>query len=89
MNYSLDSKNDPDRVRNSLSKLKHQHRREKKAVVRELRKEGKTGAMIAAEERRVKEQVYAEKMKTAWGVLKGGNDVGKWERDQKRKRYKS
>jgi len=86
MSHSFDSKNDPDRERSGLSKLKAQHRREKKSVIRELRKEARTEAVVRSEEGRRKDQIYEEKMKLATGIMKSGNAVGKWERDQKRKR---
>jgi nucleolar protein 14 len=86
MAYSLDSKNDPDHERSKLSKLQAEHRREKKSVIRELRKEARTEAVVQSEEGKRRDQVYDEKMKIATGIMKGGNAVGKWERDQKRKR---
>jgi len=86
MNYSLDSKNDPNHQRAALSKLKHHHRREKKSVIRELRKEARTEAVVRSEEGRRKDAVYQEKLRVATGIMKAGNDVGKWQRDQKRKR---
>jgi len=86
MTHSLDSKNDPNHERAGLSKLKAQHRREKKSVIRELRKEARTEAVVRSEEGRRKDRVYQEKMRIATGIMKSGNDVGKWERDQKRKR---
>ena len=86
MSYSLDSKNDPNRERASLSKLRTQHRREKKSVIRELRREARTEAVVRSEEGRRKDQIYQEKMKIASGIMNAGNAVGKWERDQKRKR---
>jgi nucleolar protein 14 len=86
MAYSLDSKNDPDHERSKLSKLQAEHRREKKSVIRELRKEARTEAVVQSEEGKRRDQVYEEKMKVATGIMKGGNAVGKWERDQKRKR---
>jgi nucleolar protein 14 len=86
MSHSFDSKNDPDHERAGLSKLKAQHSRERKSVIRELRKEAKTEAVVRSEEARRKDAAYAEKMRIATGIMKGGNAVGKWERDQKRKR---
>jgi len=86
MSYSYDSKNDPDHDRSGLSKLRSQHRREKKSIIRELRKEARTEAVVRSEEGRRKDQIYEEKMKVATGIMKAGNAVGKWERDQKRKR---
>lgn len=86
MSHSYNSKNDPDRDRAALSKLESQHRQEKKAVIRELRKEARTGAVMQAEEKRRKDEIYEEKMKIASGIMRAGNDVGRWERDQKRKR---
>jgi hypothetical protein len=86
MAYSLDSKNDPDHERSKLSKLQAEHRREKKSVIRELRKEARTEAVVQSEEGKRRDQVYEDKMKIATGIMKGGNAVGKWERDQKRKR---
>ena len=87
MAYSLDSKNDPDHQRTSLSKLQAQHRREKKSVIRELRKEARTEAVVRSEEGKRKDEIYGEKMRIAKGIMRGGNaGVGKWERDQKRKR---
>jgi nucleolar protein 14 len=86
MTYSLDTKNDPNQQRAALSKLQHQHSREKKSVIRELRKEARTEAVIRSEEGRRKDAIYQEKMRVATGILKAGNDVGKWQRDQKRKR---
>ena len=84
--YSLDSKNDPDHERAGLSKLRAQHRREKKSAIRELRKEARTEAVVRSEEGRRRDAVYAEKMRIATGIMRAGNAVGKWERDQKRKR---
>lgn len=87
MSYSLDSKNDPDHERSGLGKLKAQHRREKKSVIRELRKEARTEAVVKSEEGRRRDKAYQEKMRIATGIMKGGNaGIGKWERDQKRKR---
>jgi hypothetical protein len=86
MSYSFDSKNDPDHDRAGLSKLQAQHRREKKSVIRELRKEARTEAVVRSEEGKRRDQAYEEKMRIATGIMKGGNAVGKWERDQKRKR---
>jgi nucleolar protein 14 len=87
MHHSFDSRNDPDHSRAALSKLTAQHRREKKSVVRELRKEARTEAVIQNEEGRRRDRVYEERMRVAEGVMRGGNSgVGKWERDQKRKR---
>jgi nucleolar protein 14 len=86
MTYSLDTKNDPNHDRAALSKLQHQHRREKKSVIRELRKEARTEAVVRSEEGKRKDAMYQEKMRVATGIMKGGNNVGKWERDQKRKR---
>lgn len=86
MAHSFDSKNDPDHDRASLSKLRAQHRREKKSIVHELRKEARTEAIVRSEEGRKKDAVYEEKMKIANGIMRAGNNVGKWERDQKRKR---
>jgi hypothetical protein len=86
MSYSFDSKNDPDHERSGLSKLRTQHRREKKSLIRELRKEARTEAVVRSEEGKRRDQIYQEKMKVATGIMKAGNAVGKWERDQKRKR---
>ena len=87
MSYSLDSKNDPDHERSGLGKLRAQHRREKKSVIRELRKEARTEAVVKSDEGRRRDKAYQEKMRIATGIMKGGNaGIGKWERDQKRKR---
>ena len=86
MSHSFDSKNDPDHVRAAQSKLKAVHRREKKSLVRELRKEARTEAVVRSEEGKMRDRIYEEKMKIAEGIMRAGNDVGKWERDQKRKR---
>jgi nucleolar protein 14 len=87
MSYSFDSKNDPDHARAGLSKLQAQHRREKKSLIREMRKEARTEAVVRSEEGKRRDHVYEEKMRVAHGIMKGGNaGVGKWERDQKRKR---
>jgi nucleolar protein 14 len=86
MSHSFDSKNDPDHARAAQSKLKAVHRREKKSVIRELRKEARTAAVVQSEEGKRRDRIYEDKMKVAKGIMKAGNDVGKWERDQKRKR---
>ena len=86
MSYSFDSKNDPNHERSGLAKLKAQHRREKKSVIREMRKEARTEAVVQSEEGRKKDQLYQEKMRVATGIMRAGNAVGKWERDQKQKR---
>jgi len=51
-----------------------------------MRKEARTEAVVQSEERRKKDQMYQEKMRVAMGIMRAGNAVGKWERDQKRKR---
>ena len=86
MSHSFDSKNDPDHVRAAQSRLKAVHRRERKSLVRELRKEARTEAVVRSEEGKMRDRIYEEKMKVAEGIMRAGNDVGKWERDQKRKR---
>jgi nucleolar protein 14 len=86
MSHSFDSKNDPNHARSALNKLKAVHRRERKGVIRELRKEARTEAVVRSEEGRRRDKIYEERMKVAVGIMRGGNDVGKWERDQKRKR---
>jgi nucleolar protein 14 len=86
MSYSLDSKNDPNQERSKSSKLRAQHRREKKSTIRELRKEARTEAVVRSEEQRRRDKAYEEKMRIATGIMNAGNAVGKWERDQKRKR---
>ena len=55
-------------------------------MIRDLRKEARTEAVVRSEEGKRRDQVYQEKMKVAIGIMKAGNAVGKWERDQKRKR---
>jgi nucleolar protein 14 len=86
MAHSFDSKNDPNHERSALNRLKALHRRERKGVIRELRKDARTEAVVRSEEGRRRDKIYEERMKVAEGIMKGGNDVGKWERDQKRKR---
>ena len=55
-------------------------------MVHELRKEARTEAIVRSEEGRKRDKIYEEKMRVANGIMRAGNAVGKWERDQKRKR---
>jgi len=43
-------------------------------------------AVVQSEEGRKKNQLYQDQMRMATGIMRAGNAVGKWERDQKRKR---
>ncbi|EPS44656.1 hypothetical protein H072_1344 [Dactylellina haptotyla CBS 200.50] len=64
--YSLDrhkSSYDPDRERKELSKLKAEHKKEKKGAMRELRKDSQFIAREKLKERKVADQEYHDKMK--------------------------
>ncbi|KAJ2862581.1 nucleolar complex protein 14, partial [Coemansia erecta] len=67
--YSLDVHYDPDRDRNESLKLKRQINRERRGVIRELRRDAQFVAGQRLVEQREKDSAYAEKMKKAWSVL--------------------
>ncbi|KAJ2521188.1 nucleolar complex protein 14 [Coemansia sp. RSA 1939] len=67
--YSLDVHYDPDRDRNESIKLRRQVNRERRGVIRELRRDAQFIAGQRLAEQREKDKVYSEKMKRAWGVL--------------------
>ncbi|KAJ2721158.1 nucleolar complex protein 14 [Coemansia sp. Benny D115] len=68
-NYSLDAHYDPDRNRNETIKLRRQVNKERRGVVRELRRDTQFLAGERQREQREKDKVYANKMKKAWSVL--------------------
>ncbi|KAJ1662722.1 nucleolar complex protein 14 [Coemansia sp. RSA 1813] len=67
--YSLDVHYDPDRERNESIKLRRQVNRERRGVIRELRRDAQFVAGQRLTQQREKDAAYAEKMKKAWGVL--------------------
>ncbi|KAJ2558098.1 nucleolar complex protein 14 [Coemansia sp. RSA 1933] len=67
--YSLDVHYDPDRDRNESIKLRRQVNRERRGVIRELRRDAQFVAGQRLAQQREKDSAYAAKMKKAWGVL--------------------
>ncbi|KAJ3201384.1 nucleolar complex protein 14 [Dinochytrium kinnereticum] len=69
VNYSLDRKQDFNRERSKMKKLKNEYQREFKGAVRELRKDGKFIARKRLEEKTEESKRYKKKMDSILGAL--------------------
>ena len=85
--FNPDKHNDPDADRAELSKLKAQHKKEKKGALRELRKDAKFMAREDLREKKEKDAAYEKKFKRLVAEIQGeeGHESKVYERE-KRKR---
>lgn len=91
--YSLDrhiSSYDPDRERKELSKLKAEHKKERKGALKELRKDAAFIAREKLKERKVADKEYHEKLRRIEGMIQSeeGKEANAYERDKSRRKKK-
>ncbi|KAF3905571.1 hypothetical protein AA313_de0206881 [Arthrobotrys entomopaga] len=91
--YSLDrhkSSYDPDRERKELSKLKAEHKKERKGAMRELRKDSQFIAREKLKERKVADQEYHDKMKRIVSMIQNeeGAAANAYEREKAKRSKK-
>ncbi len=86
-NYNPDRHYDPDRQRAELSKLKAEHKKERKGAMRELRKDANFMAREQLREKKEKDAAYDKKFKRLVAEIQGeeGREKKEYERE-KRKR---
>ncbi|EXJ57159.1 hypothetical protein A1O7_07504 [Cladophialophora yegresii CBS 114405] len=90
-NYNPDRHYDPDRQRATLSKLKAEHKKERKGAMRELRKDASFMAREQLREKKERDSAYERKYKRLVAEIQGeeGREQKGYERERERARRKS
>ena len=83
--YNPDKHYDPDRDRAELSKLKAEHKRERKGALRELRKDANFIARESLREKKERDSAYEKKYKRLVAEIQGeeGKEAKSYEREKK------
>jgi len=83
--YNPTSHYDPDRQRSELSKLKSEHKKERKGALRELRKDANFVAREGLREKRERDEEYERKMRRLVGMVQGeeGREGKEYERERR------
>ena len=81
---------DPDPERAGFSKLKAEHKKERKAALRELRKDANFMAREALREKKERDRAYETKFKRLVAEIQGeeGHEANLYERDKRRRKGK-
>lgn len=81
---------DPDRDRNELSKLKAEHKREKKGALRELRKDASFITRESLREKKERDAAYEQKYKKLIAEIQGqeGKEANDYQREKKMRKAK-
>lgn len=89
-NYNPDRHYDPDRQRAELSKLKSEHKKERKGAMRELRKDANFVAREQLKEKREKDEAYEKKMRRLVGEIQAeeGQEKRGYEREKAKRTRK-
>ncbi|RMZ84927.1 hypothetical protein DV738_g213, partial [Chaetothyriales sp. CBS 135597] len=87
-NYNPDRHYDPDRERAELSKLKAEHKKERKGAMRELRKDANFIAREKLREKKEKDEAYEKKFKRLVAEIQGeeGREAKEYEREKKKRK---
>ncbi|KIW16946.1 hypothetical protein PV08_04136 [Exophiala spinifera] len=85
-NYNPDRHYDPDRQRAELSKLKAEHKKERKGAMRELRKDANFIAREQLREKKEKDAAYDKKFKRLVAEIQG--EEGREQKDYDRQKKK-
>ena len=90
LSFNPDKHNDPDRERSELSKLKAQHKKERKGALRELRKDSNFIARENLREKKESDAAYDKKFKRLVAEIQGeeGHEAKMYERDKRMRRGK-
>ena len=88
--YNPDKHNDPNSERSELSKLKAQHKKERKGALRELRKDANFIARESLKEKKDKDAAYDKKFKRLVAEIQGeeGHESRLYERDKRMRKGK-
>ena len=83
--YNPSKHYDPDRERAELSKLKAQHKKERKGALRELRKDASFIARESLREKKEKDQAYEKKYKRLVAEIQGeeGREANMYEKEKR------
>ena len=83
--YNPDKHYDPDRDRAEMSKLKAEHKRERKGALRELRKDANFIARESLREKKEKDSAYEKKYKRLVAEIQGeeGREAKDYEREKR------
>ena len=83
--YNPDKHYDPDRDRAEMSKLKAEHKRERKGALRELRKDANFIARESLKEKKEKDNAYEKKYKRLVAEIQGeeGRESKNYEREKR------
>lgn len=89
--YNPDKHYDPDRDRAEMSKLKAEHKRERKGALRELRKDASFIARESLREKKEKDSAYEKKYKRLVAEIQGeeGREAKSYEREKRARKSKS
>ncbi|RMD44139.1 hypothetical protein DV735_g931, partial [Chaetothyriales sp. CBS 134920] len=87
-NYNPDRHYDPDRERAELSKLRAEHKKERKGAMRELRKDANFIAREKLREKKEKDEAYEKKFKRLVAEIQGeeGREAKEYEREKKKRK---
>jgi len=87
-NYNPDRHYDPDRARAELSRLRAEHKRERKGAMRELRKDANFIAREQLREKKEKDAAYEMKFKRLVAEIQGeeGREAKEYEREKQRRK---
>jgi len=87
-NYNPDRHYDPDRERAELSKLKAEHKKERKGAMRELRKDASFMAREQLREKKEKDAAYERKYKKLVAEIQGeeGRESKSYEREKTKRK---
>lgn len=87
-NYNPDRHYDPDRERAELSKLKAEHKKERKGAMRELRKDASFMAREQLREKKEKDAAYERKYKRLVAEIQGeeGREAKDYEREKAKRK---
>ncbi len=88
--YNPDKHYDPDRDRAEMSKLKAEHKRERKGALRELRKDANFIARESLREKKERDREYEKKYKRLVAEIQGeeGRDANAYEREKRLRKGK-
>lgn len=89
-NYNPDRHYDPDRERAELSKLKAEHKKERKGAMRELRKDANFMAREQLREKKAKDSAYEKKYKRLVAEIQGeeGREAKGYETEKRKRKGK-
>ena len=87
-NYNPDRHYDPDRQRANLSKLRAEHKKERKGAMRELRKDTNFMAREQLKEKKEKDVAYEKKYKRLVAEIQGeeGHEGKNYERERRKRK---